>query len=203
MRIDDYVSGFHSRFPFLDPSILPWQVTAQLPSILERMVASLSASSFRNWDGVLVHNAATIEAGAMVKPPAVISEGCFIASTAYVRGGVFLDQGVTIGPGCELKTTVIMAGSTLAHFNFVGDSIIGSDVNMEAGAVVANHHNDRGDKEVRIYIRGQEIRTGVEKFGAVIGDHCRLGANSVLSPGTVLERNEVVGRLVLVNQAHR
>jgi len=200
VRIDDYVSAFHSRFPFLDPSILAWQVTAQLPSILERLVTSLSASSFRNRDGVLVQNGATIEAGGVVKPPAVISEGCFIASTAYVRGGVFLDQGVTIGPGCEVKTTVIMAGSTLAHFNFVGDSIIGSDVNLEAGAVVANHHNDRGDKEVRIYVRGQEIRTGFDKFGAVIGDHCRLGANSVLSPGTVLERNEVVGRLVLVNQ---
>src|SRR5438445_10709014 len=136
----------------------------------------------------------------MVKPPAVVSEVCLIASTAYVRGGAFLDQGVTIGPCCDLKTTVIMAGSTLAHFNFVGDSIIGSDVNLEAGAVVANHHNDRGDKEVRIYIRGQEIRTGVDKFGAVIEDHCRVVANSVLSPGPVLDRNEVVGVLVLVTQ---
>ena len=92
VRIDDYISSFHSRFPFLDPSILPWQVTPQLPSIVERLAASLSASSFRNFNGVLVHIAATIEAGAMVKPPAVISEGCFIASTAYVRGGVFLDR---------------------------------------------------------------------------------------------------------------
>jgi NDP-sugar pyrophosphorylase family protein len=114
---------------------------------------------------------------------------------------VFLDRGVVVGPGCELKSTVVMAGSTLAHFNFVGDSIIGSDVNLEAGAVVANHHNERRDKEVRIYIGGQEIRSGVDKFGAVIGDHCRIGANAVLSPGTVLHPNEIVGRLVLVNQA--
>ena len=203
MRIHDYVSAFHSRFPFLDPSILPWHVTAQLPSVLERLAASLSASGFHDSNGVLVHSAATIEAGAIVKPPAVISEGCFIASTAYVRGGVFLDRGVIVGPGFELKATVIMAGSTLAHFNFVGDSIIGSDVNMEAGAVVANRYNERRDNEVRIYIRGQEIRSGVNKFGAVIGDHCRIGANAVLSPGTVLEPNEVVGRLVLINQAPR
>jgi bifunctional UDP-N-acetylglucosamine pyrophosphorylase / glucosamine-1-phosphate N-acetyltransferase len=201
VRIDDYISSFHSRFPFLDPSILPWHLTLQLPSILERLAASLSASDYRNTDGVLVHNAAIIEAGAILKPPAVISEGCFIASTAYVRGGVFLDHGVSIGPGCEIKASVIMAGSTLAHFNFVGDSIVGSDVNMEAGAVVANHYNERSDKEIRIYIRGQEIRSGVDKFGAVIGDHCRLGANAVLSPGTVLEPNAVVGRLALVNQA--
>ena len=201
MRIDDYVRSFHATFPFLQPSILPWEVTAQLPSILERLMASHPAANFRNCDGVFVHSTATIEPGAVVKPPAVISEGCLIASTAYVRGGAFLDRGVIIGPGCELKATVVMAGSTLAHFNFVGDSIIGSDVNLEAGAVVANHYNERQDKEVRIYIRGQEIRTGVDKFGAVIGDHCRLGANAVLSPGSVLDPNEAVGRLVLIDQA--
>ena len=200
MRIDDYVNSFHSRFPFLDLSILPWQVTSQLPSILERLAASLSESDYRNSGGVLIHNSATIETGAILKPPAVISEGCFIASTAYIRGGVFLDRGVIVGPGCELKTAVIMAGSTLAHFNYVGDSIAGSDVNMEAGAVVANHYNERSDKEVRVYIRGQEIPTGVDKFGAVIGDHCRLGANSVLSPGTVLEPNAVIDRLALIKQ---
>lgn len=201
MTIDDYVHSFHSTFPFLERSILPWQVTAQLPSILERLMASHSESNFRSYNGAWIHNTATIEAGAVVKAPAVISDGCFIAATAYVRGGVFLDRGVVVGPGCEVKSTVIMARSTLAHFNFVGDSIVGSDVNFEAGAVVANHYNERRDKEIRIYIRGEEIRSTVDKFGALIGDHCRIGANAVLSPGTVLHPSEVVGRLVLIDQA--
>jgi UDP-N-acetylglucosamine diphosphorylase / glucose-1-phosphate thymidylyltransferase / UDP-N-acetylgalactosamine diphosphorylase / glucosamine-1-phosphate N-acetyltransferase / galactosamine-1-phosphate N-acetyltransferase len=200
VRIDDYIASFHSRFPFLDPSIQPWQITAQLLAVLERLAGVVSGSSFRNSDGVLVHNTATIEAGAVVKAPAIISEGCFIASTAYVRGGVFFDKRVIIGPGCEVKATIIMANSALAHFNFVGDSIIGADVNIEAGAVVANHYNERRDKEISIYVRGQDIRSGTEKFGAVIGDHCRVGANAVLSPGTVLEPNEVIGRLALVDQ---
>jgi UDP-N-acetylglucosamine diphosphorylase / glucose-1-phosphate thymidylyltransferase / UDP-N-acetylgalactosamine diphosphorylase / glucosamine-1-phosphate N-acetyltransferase / galactosamine-1-phosphate N-acetyltransferase len=201
MRIADYISSFDSRFPFLDPSILPWQVTTQLPSIVERLAGSLSASSFHTHDGVVIHYSAIVEPGAVVKGPAVVSDGCFIAASAYIRGGVFLDQGVTVGPGCEVKTSIIMSGSTLAHFNFVGDSIVGSDVNLEAGAVVANHHNDRDEKEVRIHLRGKLIRTGVDKFGAVIGDRCRVGANAVLSPGTILEPNAVVGRLVLVNKA--
>lgn len=201
MRIADYITAFDSRFPFLDPSILPWQITPHLSSIVERLAASLSASSFQPpHDGVFIHYSAIVEPGAVIKGPAVISDGCYVAATAYVRGGVFLDQGVTIGPGCEVKSTIIMAGSNLAHFNFVGDSIVGSEVNLEAGAVVANHHNDRDDKEIRIYVRGKEISTGVEKFGAVIADRCRVGANAVLAPGTVLEPSEVVGRLVLVNQ---
>jgi NDP-sugar pyrophosphorylase family protein len=200
VRIEDYVRSFQSTFSFLDASILAWQIPSQLPSILERLAASLSADDYRNSSGVLVHDAAIIESGAILKPPAVISEGCFVAATAYIRGGVFLDRGVIVGPGCELKTTIVMSGTTLAHFNFVGDSIVGSNVNMEAGAVVANHYNERTDKEIKVFIRGQGIRTGVNKFGAVIGDRCRVGANAVLSPGTVLEPNAVVARLVLISQ---
>jgi acetyltransferase-like isoleucine patch superfamily enzyme len=38
------------------------------------------------------------------------------------------------------------------------------------------------------------------KFGALIGDHCRIGANAVLSPGTILKPGTVVPRLALVDQ---
>jgi acetyltransferase-like isoleucine patch superfamily enzyme len=84
--------------------------------------------------------------------------------------------------------------------NFVGDSIIGSDVNLEAGAVVANHFNERPKQEIVLHVGGGNIRTGVVKFGALIGDHSRVGANAVLSPGTVLAPKSVVGRLKLVDQ---
>ena len=201
MRIDEYVKAFRSTFPFVDESISPWQVPAQLQSILERLSASLDASHYRNSAGVFIHSSAIIEAGAILKPPAVVSEGCFVAASAYIRGGVFLDRGVIVGPGCELKGSVIMSGTSLAHFNFVGDSIVGADVNIEAGAVVANHYNERKDKEVKVFIHGQEIRTGVTKFGAIIGDRCRVGANAVLSPGTMLEPGAVVARLALVSQS--
>ena len=203
MKIDDYVASFYSRFFFLDESSLPWQVTARLASIIERLAGTLEAPSYQNSGGVWIHNAATIETGATIKAPAVISDGCFIASTAYIRGGVFLGEGVTVGPGCEVKSSVIMTGSTLAHLNFVGDSIVGGDVNIEAGAVIANHYNERREKEVRIYIRGREIHSGSDKFGALIGDYARIGANAVLSPGTILDRSEIVGRLALVDQATR
>lgn len=47
---------------------------------------------------------------------------------------------------------------------------------------------------------GQGIRTGVVKFGALIGDHSLVGANAVLSPGTVLAPHTVVARLGLIDQ---
>ncbi len=46
----------------------------------------------------------------------------------------------------------------------------------------------------------RQVSTGMEKFGALVGDYCKIGANAVLSPGTLLERKSIVGRLVLVEQ---
>ncbi len=178
----------------------PWRLTADLARFIEQLTVSLDPSAFRNSAGIFVHNEANVEQGAIIRPPAIISASCFVAATAYLRGGVFLDRGVTIGPGCELKSTIVFASSTLAHLNFVGDSIVGSDVNIEAGVVVANHFNERSEQEITVHVGAQSIRTGVVKFGALIGDHSRVGANAVLSPGTVLAPKTVVTRLTLVDQ---
>jgi len=200
LRIQDYIASFPLKFPFLDPAIEPWKLTTDLSPFVERYAASLDPSGFEKAAGILVHREATIERGAMIKPPAVISAACFIASTAYLRGGVLLDRGVTIGPACELKSTVVMASSRIAHLSFVGDSLIGADVNLEAGVVVANHFNELREQEVTVRVGGQDLRTGVAKFGALIGDHSRVGANAVLSPGTILPPHSVVARMELVDQ---
>ena len=200
LRIQDYIASFRDRFPFLDPTIEPWTLTADVSHLIEQFVAALDASGFRNSAGVLIHNEATIEPGAIIKPPAIISASCFVASTAYLRGGVFLDRGVTIGPACEVKSAIVFDSSRLAHLCFVGDSVIGSDVNVEAGVVVANHFNERPEQKVTARVDGQSVRTGVVKFGALIGDHSRIGANAVLSPGTILAPHTVVARLELVEQ---
>jgi len=200
LRIRDYIAAFPERFPFLDPMTEPWKLTADLSHLIERFATSLDASAFRESAGVLVHHKATIEPGAIIKPPAIISAGCLVASTAYLRGGVLLDREVTIGPACEVKSTIVLDSSSLAHLSFVGDSVVGSDVNLEAGVVVANHVNERPDQKIAIHIGGESIPTGVLKFGALIGDHSRIGANAVLSPGTVLPPHTVVARLGLIDQ---
>jgi len=33
----------------------------------------------------------------------------------------------SVGPGCELKSSFIFSGSAIAHFNYIGDSIVGGD----------------------------------------------------------------------------
>lgn len=105
-----------------------------------------------------------------------------------------------VGISCEIKTSVLLEGCAVAHFNFVGDSIIGHDVNIEAGDIVANHYNERKDDTVYVNIDGKRVSTGLHKFGSLVGDDCRIGANAVLSPGTLLKPQTIVKRLELVEQ---
>jgi NDP-sugar pyrophosphorylase family protein len=151
-------------------------------------------------DGVAVHKTAVIEQNVVLKPPVLIGENVSVGANAYVRGPVLLDKGVHIGAGCEIKQSMIFSDTAIAHFNYIGNSIIGSNVNFEAGSIAANHFNERDDKIISVVIEGKRINTGVTKFGALVGDGCRIGANAVLSPGTILRKNHVVKRLELIEQ---
>src|SRR5687768_11533184 len=119
----------------------PWEVTENTVKILLEKIANLD-TDFKIFNQVAIHKSVSIDSNAILKGPAIISPNCFVGAHAYLRGGVFLDENVTVGPGCEVKSSFIFSYTALAHFNFVGDSLVGSYVNMEAGAVVANHYNE-------------------------------------------------------------
>jgi bifunctional N-acetylglucosamine-1-phosphate-uridyltransferase/glucosamine-1-phosphate-acetyltransferase GlmU-like protein len=182
------------------PDLPPWDFCADIAAIIESRIERLPKGYVRRAPGIAVHDSATVEPGAVLKPPCIIDENCFVASYAYLRGGVWLGKNVILGPSVEAKSSVIGEGSKAAHFNFVGDSVIGRDVNIEAGAIVANYRNERADKEIVCFDGERLIRTGRDKFGSLIGDHSRIGANAVLAPGTILKPATVVPRLALVDQ---
>ncbi|MEX1239610.1 MAG: LpxA family transferase [Cyclobacteriaceae bacterium] len=196
--IDFYIRQFSILFPALEKQS-PWTITGNMASILLEKIKNLGAD-YKIFNDVAIHKTVAIDSNAILKGPAIISAGCFIGAHSYLRGGVFLDEKVSIGPACEVKTSVIFTNSALGHFNFIGDSLVGAFVNLEAGSVVANHYNERVDKIITVVADGKSYSTGVEKFGALIGDHCKIGANAVLAPGTILAPNTIVGRLELIEQ---
>lgn len=177
----------------------PWNLTSNMEKILLEKISTLGPE-YKIFKDVAIHQSVFIDSNAILKGPAIISEKCFIGAHTYLRGGTFLDKHVSIGPGCEVKTSFIFSDSALGHFNFVGDSLVGSNVNFEAGAVIANHYNERKNKNITVTVSGKTFSTGVEKFGALVGDHAKVGANAVLSPGTVLQPETIVKRLQLIDQ---
>ena len=177
----------------------PWDLTLESSRIVEKLMTRLGRD-YATSENVAIHQNATVEGGAIIKGPALIGPKCFIASGAYVRGGCWLESEYILGPGVELKSSFVFRGTRLAHFNFVGDSILGCDVNLEAGSIIANYRNERSDPVISFNHKGRRIDTGVAKFGALAGDHTKIGANAVVAPGAILEPATIVGRLSLVDQ---
>ena len=194
------IRDFIANPPDALADLAPWAATQRGNELVGQFVAAAGLDFIKS-DGMAIHKSTVIEKGAVLKGPIYIGPNCMVAAGAYLRGGVWLEGDDIIGPACEVKTTFMFSNSKIAHLSFVGDSVLGHDVNVEAGAMIANYRNEKLDKRIRFLFKGQMIDTGVMKFGAMIGDHTRIGANAVVAPGAVLERGSIINRLQLVDQS--
>jgi NDP-sugar pyrophosphorylase family protein len=125
-----------------------------------------------------------VEPGAVIVGPAVIDAGVSIRTGAYVRQNVVLGEGSLVGAHSEVKGSVLLPKAKAPHQAYVGDSILGRDVNLGAGTICSNVKNI--GREVTFRAGGEVIHTGLRKFGAVLGDNAKTGCNTVLNPGVLM-----------------
>jgi UDP-3-O-[3-hydroxymyristoyl] glucosamine N-acyltransferase len=125
-----------------------------------------------------------IEPGAVLRGPVILGDGCEVRTGAYLRGGVIAGRGCVIGAHTEVKRAILLDRAHAPHQNYVGDSILGHDVNLGAGTILSNVKNVGA--EVTFHHDGGVVHTGLRKLGAVLGDGCRTGCNTVLNPGVLL-----------------
>lgn len=198
--LSDYVSSIASTALHPWIHLPPWEITANSASIIRTLLDQADLRDYVVTDEVALHRSAVVETGATLKGPLLLGPNCFVAAGAYLRGGNWVAADCIFGPGSELKSSFVFRGTKLAHFNFVGDSILGEDVNLEAGSIICNYRNERPDKDILVRLGDALHRTGVHKFGALVGDHARIGANATLAPGALLGRGTVIGRTALCDQ---
>ncbi len=178
----------------------PWDVLAAMDAFLtdaqEADPASERAAQAQRApgaDGVaVVHPTAILEGwirlgpGARVGPfawirgPAWIGANAEVGHAAIVRGGCVIADDAKVGHASEVKHALLLPGAKAPHFNYVGDSVLGSGSNLGAGVKIANLKNDGSD------VRSAGRSTGLRKFGAAIGDDVHIGCNAVLAPGTII-----------------
>jgi NDP-sugar pyrophosphorylase family protein len=125
-----------------------------------------------------------LEPGVYIKGPALIGNNCQIRHGAYIRENVILADESLVGHCSEVKNSILLPRAHVAHFNYVGDSILGSDTNLGAGVKCANFRMD--GKEIVVWIQKEKKLTGLRKFGLILGDRSQIGCNSVTNPGTLI-----------------
>lgn len=141
-------------------------------------------------DRIQLGKGTVIEPGALVKGPAMIGDHTEVRQGAYMRGNCLVGNGCVVGHTTEMKSSIMLDGAKAGHFAYIGDSILGRDVNLGAGTKLANLKIV--DTEITLRIEGQTYKTGLRKFGAILGDKVEMGCNSVSSPGTLLGKDSLV-----------
>ena len=186
------LSSFEHRAVF-DGCQYVWQVLERLKAYLAQQ--SLGVIQCSCPDGVFLEHpelisigeGTVIEPGAYIRGPCIIGRNCEIRHSAYIRGNVLVGDRCVVGHTTELKHAILLNHAKAAHFAFVGDSVLGNNVNLGAGVKCANLRIDGAQVVIK---RGKErTPTGLRKFGAIIGDDCQIGCNVVTNPGTLVGKN--------------
>lgn len=132
---------------------------------------------------VIVGEGSVVKSGTYIEGPCIIGKNCRIGPHAYIRGATSIGDDCHIGHCSELKNSIIMNGTKIPHFNYIGDSIIGTECNFGAGTKIANLRNDHAN----VRVCGKDTRR--KKFGAVIGDGVQFGINCSINVGTMIGSN--------------
>lgn len=112
-----------------------------------------------------------------------IGSNCKIGPMAHLRGGVEISDNVKIGNFVEVKKSKISSNTNAGHLSYIGDSEIGSHVNIGAGTITANYNP----------------LTKV-KSKTVLKDNVKIGSNSVLVAPVEVEEGANVGALSVITK---
>jgi len=166
----------------------PWSILDDSsPYGIKKQILSISG----NEDGIIIDPSARIGDGVVIEGPCYIGPNAEIRHSAYLRSGSWICEGAVVGHSSEIKNSVLLPRAKAPHFNYIGDSIIGIDANLGAGAKISNVRNDRRGIIITIG-DGSRIDTGLMKMGALIGDSSQIGCNVVTNPGSIISPGSMV-----------
>src|ERR687894_2947543 len=111
---------------------------------------------------------------------AEVGDGASVGPYSFLRPGTVLEAGVKVGAYCEVKNSLVGAGSKVPHLSYVGDAQIGAGANLGAGTITANYD---GETKSRTMV-GDGAFTGVNTnliAPVTVGEDAYTGAGSVVN----------------------
>ena len=175
---------------YLSQFTYPWEALKGIKDMIIALGETLGEDYTEVSPQVWVHKTAQVAPTAFLGAPCIIGPETEVRHCAFVRGSALVGQKCVVGNSVELKNVILFDNVQTPHYNYVGDSILGYKSHMGAGSITSNVKQDKG--LVVVHNQGENIETGVKKFGAMLGDNVEVGCNSVLNPGTVVGRNSNV-----------
>ncbi len=115
----------------------------------------------------------TIKANSVLED-AQVGANCDVGPFARLRPGAVLEASAKVGNFVEIKKSIIGQGSKVSHLSYIGDTQMGSNVNIGAGTITCNYD-------------------GVNKFKTIIGDNAFIGSDSQLVAPVEIGKGATIG----------
>lgn len=180
----------------IDTIQYPWDYLKVIKNILNNYVLeSKISSSARISKTTVIEGPCIIEENVVIddfckiKGPIFIGKGSFVGMGSLVRNCMFGEK-TSIGFNCEISKSYFSGHTEIAHHNVILDSVIGRNVWFGGYSGTANVLLTK--KNVKYQINDALIDTGINHFGAVVGDNSAVGAAVIILPGRQVPPNSTI-----------
>jgi len=184
---------YDCKTPYLKPLFAdkeyPWEIIPDIKAYIKELIENGIEGYERIAEGVLVGKNVKIYPSAVIEGYAIIGEGSVVRTGAFLRGNVITGRNCVIGNSTELKNCVLLDDVEAAHYNYVGDSVLGNGAHLGAGVICSNLKADGKDVIIKA---DKNYETHLRKMGAFLADGTDIGCGCVLNPGTVVGKNTSV-----------
>jgi NDP-sugar pyrophosphorylase family protein len=187
---------------FWAPIKYPWHIFKVMEYFLDNTqsyistTAHIAESAIIEGKVIISENVRILE-NAVIRGPAYIGPNSVIGNNTLLRGYCHIGANSVVGYSTEVKHSYI-GDNCWFHSNYIGDSIIEDDCSFGSGAITANFRLDEAN--IRVNVNGNDIDTGYDKLGAMIGNSCRVGINANLMPGVRIGYHCFIGPHVCITR---
>ena len=180
----------------IDTIQYPWDYLKAIKNILDNYVleSKISSSAIISKTTVIegpciIEENVVIDDFCKIKGPIFIGKDSFVGMGSLVRNCMFGEK-TSIGFNCEISKSYFSGHTEIAHHNVILDSVIGGNVWFGGYSGTANVLLTK--KNVQYQINDALIDTGINHFGAVVGDNSAVGAAVIILPGRQVPPNSTI-----------
>ena len=192
-----YLQSEKEKKVLINPIKYPWDLHYVIQKILQDEVTHVSISPNASIskstviDGpCIIEDDVTIDDFCKIKGPTYICKGSFIGMSSLIRNCMLGDK-TRIGFNCEVARSYLLGSDKISQQNILIDSIIGENVWFGAYAATLNALSTKQKISYEIE-KGKSIDTGIDRFGALVGNNCTISTSVIIMPGRHIQADTFV-----------